>query len=285
MCVNPHDDATDREPVGRTCVWCGQRPVTREHLVAQWLGRLIAATWPHPDGCRQWTRFTGPDKAQRENAFRKNTLEVVVRAVCARCNNGWMSQLEARTQPTLRRLICGEVHQLTPTAQAAVALWCAKFTALMNAYEPNAVVHDEDDLESISIDGHAPAGQLIRIAYVAYPAQTPLVLNVTTGHIIPIEEAEAGGQLRTGPPNGYLATVAFGHFAFCVAGGPAFRNISRWRRPPTYPMTIWPPAPKPHRWPPEQPRIEDHTDLIAFHEAVYPAPEERQRLLRNQGST
>ena len=106
------DDSDDHlVPSGRECVWCGQRPVTREHLVPQWLARLMAETWPHPYGYQQWTRFTGPDKQQRERAFRKTTLEVVVKSVCAGRNGGWMAQLESRCGPIITRLVRGE-HRL-----------------------------------------------------------------------------------------------------------------------------------------------------------------------------
>jgi len=60
-------------------------------------------------------------------------LRLKARVVCARCNNRWMSRLEAAAQPILRTLIRGLPSSLTPDNQETLAAWSVK-TAYMFRY-------------------------------------------------------------------------------------------------------------------------------------------------------
>src|SRR5688572_1073913 len=80
-----------------TCAFCGRNdsPLTREHVFADW----IAREFPGPD----FTTFY-PETGQK-GYFSKNRFHMVIRKVCERCNNGWMSRLEGETKPILLPLM------------------------------------------------------------------------------------------------------------------------------------------------------------------------------------
>ncbi len=61
-----------------------------------------------------------------------DTLDMVARVVCERCNTGWMSDLEIAAKPLLLPLLRGNLHVLDGPSQRVVAAWAVK-TALAMA--------------------------------------------------------------------------------------------------------------------------------------------------------
>jgi hypothetical protein len=97
----------------RSCVFCGARPVTREHVIPRWLTRML----PSGDTLR----------------------EMVVREVCAGCNHGWLHDLErsfrAVMQPALGQTVYG--ISLGQGSQTVVATWAVKTWALAELARPD----------------------------------------------------------------------------------------------------------------------------------------------------
>lgn len=111
----------------RWCVFCHENQVTREHVWPQW----AAALFPIPPG-RTFTQERISSSGQRA-LHAAPSIEVKVRRVCAKCNNGWMSRLETAASPYLRPMFAGQPQALDCRAQALVACWAVK-TALMFQY-------------------------------------------------------------------------------------------------------------------------------------------------------
>jgi hypothetical protein len=112
----------------RQCVFCGGRPTTREHVWPAWarphIAEAEADTQPHhrwviqdehPDVHHKWD--------QPANSMTAN-------AVCAACNNGWMSRLEQAAQPILESMLGGRGRVLHQSGQRTLAAWALK-TAMM----------------------------------------------------------------------------------------------------------------------------------------------------------
>jgi hypothetical protein len=53
-------------------------------------------------------------------------FDVVVRDVCADCNNGWMSALESQAQPILTPMLRDQPRALTAVEQHIIATWATK---------------------------------------------------------------------------------------------------------------------------------------------------------------
>jgi hypothetical protein len=130
-----------RVPV-RRCAFCGlSGRMTKEHVWPQWLRQLAGELEP--------VRFAHTAGFERSaaDAFREirtvtvqqpgSVLNLVARAVCARCNSGWMSRLEERVRPLLLGLVeaayTGAPLVLAPAQAAAVAAWAVK-TAWMREF-------------------------------------------------------------------------------------------------------------------------------------------------------
>ena len=59
-----------------------------------------------------------------------------VKAVCQRCNNGWMADLEARAERILAPLLRGEPTALHPRHQKVLATWAVKTALVMSHLRP-----------------------------------------------------------------------------------------------------------------------------------------------------
>jgi hypothetical protein len=103
------------------CVFCGERNVTKEHVIPKWVGEVL----PKKAGS-EW-RHT-----ERERSWATDHVNFTVKRVCARCNNGWMDHdIERPARPILTRMIHGEDDiTLTPALQERVAAWTVKTHAM-----------------------------------------------------------------------------------------------------------------------------------------------------------
>lgn len=110
--------------LARQCVFCGSTSdLSREHVLPDWLTQIgldlepsIHQAGPLNTVPRQWS---------------SKPFTTTVRMVCANCNNGWLSQLEATARPVIAPLIRGESRRLPFDDQAVIAAWTCK-TALVS---------------------------------------------------------------------------------------------------------------------------------------------------------
>lgn len=114
----------------RSCVFCGGRPLTREHIWPEW---IISSVRKH----------LGPAPVQvarlNDDPYVVPELNATVKVVCAGCNNGWMSELETRVRPALEPMILGRLPvALTPVMQAMLARWAFKTAVMIDLFKPSA---------------------------------------------------------------------------------------------------------------------------------------------------
>lgn len=113
--------------MARTCAFCGKGELTKEHLFAKW-GRDIF----HSQRVGTVFKFERSESVLWSYGG-SSALEQTVKAFCAKCNNGWMSQLEVKAskimRPMLRAEIIGPVT-MRYTQQAIASSWALK-TALV----------------------------------------------------------------------------------------------------------------------------------------------------------
>jgi hypothetical protein len=81
--------------MARECIFCGERANSREDVWPCWMTRRFVA----PGTMEQ---EHGPDL--RMTSRRVDRPELVVKRVCEKCNNGWMSRLQAQGKPIIERL-------------------------------------------------------------------------------------------------------------------------------------------------------------------------------------
>lgn len=197
-----------KKPTSRVCVFCGGSPLTREHVLPQWLKPLVPFEDKTGIGLGGGRRRTIPIPPSERTA----------RAFCESCNTGWMSDLEGITQPILTPLILGhpEPHQLDVSALETIALWAAK-TVLTCQFvnPPNRRYVPQAACRWMGEHQSPPPGTRVWIAphvgdiWAAFYALEPV--GLWTVHQVP--EVDEHGRLKV---NSYTATLGLGHLLIHV---------------------------------------------------------------------
>lgn len=118
----------------KECIFCGGKPLTKEHIWPRWLRPYIVRDQKHYYSSRQIVH-----EARSESARKKwggDPRDRTVRIVCRACNGGWMSQLQIRAKPLIMQLINGATKQLSTQDQRILAFWCAMCTMTAEFLEP-----------------------------------------------------------------------------------------------------------------------------------------------------
>lgn len=252
-------------------MFCGETRRTVEHLIPEWLSKLIAREFGNGDPIDVTYRFTDRSGDVTERSYGSMRAQVKVRQVCQRCNGGWMSRMESAAKPIMTPMVTGQRTRLELEQQVVLSHWAAKTVVMIQQFESSAVVFGEGDIAEVA-NGSAPRGFHIRLGFRP-EFREPIDILVSSAHVISVAEAaaarSAGQSLRVGEPNNFLATFAFGGLAVAVAGGPGIRRDERWVTGGEQPLMIWPPSPSGISWPPVQPLIKTKAELHAFHQAIY----------------
>jgi hypothetical protein len=134
------------KPPGK-CIFCGGGNLSKEHFWPEWASALLP-NYPINQHVEQLFTFTevtklnGPPKVRSKPG---NLWTKKIRAVCASCNNGWMSNLETAVQPILTPLIATRPHTLTVNSMNVLAKWIAlKIMVGEHNHPKNAVTLIED---------------------------------------------------------------------------------------------------------------------------------------------
>ncbi len=220
--------------MARTCVFCNENGVTREHAWPDWLNSILRDregwTFTHSDEdrgiARQWT---GP------------RLDQTVRRVCGTCNGGWMSQLEADTKPIIVPMILGRNVRLDSFQQELLRRWAYK-TILMLALASETSPIPTSHYSWFYEHRDPPPSVNLRMAMYAGTRWT----NYFRNQALAVE----GGDLEPTYPNGYYATVVVGRLTFQALGHHGLDAISVGHRAPGAFLQIWPARGHDLRWPP-----------------------------------
>jgi hypothetical protein len=70
-------------------------------------------------------------KGLRKWEFFSNKVDLTVRCVCAKCNSGWMSNLENEIKPILTEMLHGREVRLTRDNQRRLCIWAIKTVMVM----------------------------------------------------------------------------------------------------------------------------------------------------------
>src|SRR5436309_2754018 len=105
---------------GRTCIFCGWRGVSNEHIVAKRFRNLFQV----PENGMPLLRGTG--EPGRVHMWQGPIFGAQVKRVCRRCNNGWMRAMDDQVEGPLSRMMTGQRCELTEEQQIAIAAWSVR---------------------------------------------------------------------------------------------------------------------------------------------------------------
>jgi hypothetical protein len=107
-----------------TCVFCGDRGLTKGHVWPDWLGRVLPTTATHHEQeigkfCTFEPKVPGPAYSKRLRQGQARSRKP--RNTCLACNTGWMSTIENVAMPYMERLIQNAPFLLNTFGQRQVA--------------------------------------------------------------------------------------------------------------------------------------------------------------------
>lgn len=146
----------------KNCIFCDDFVDSKEHVWSKWMHYLLRTTKNGKYNRRTTTRT--PDGLTSTSGPLEKSGEVFniqVRAVCKKCNNGWMSQLESQVRPFLESMIVGKVTIISPEQQLSLARWCAQKFIVMEHASNNAALTPKFD--RIALKNQSKIPQYFRI--------------------------------------------------------------------------------------------------------------------------
>jgi len=227
----------------RQCIFCQERASTKEDVWPLWLTKRF----PSFNASGMEAERGGRDLG---NWRIKTTKLLPVRCVCAECNNGWMSQLEAQVKPLIESILDDQMRALDISSQAVISVWVVKTAMTLEALYPDRMwFYTNDQRRNLRIGS-------------AIPERTSVWLAKCVDHHNIYSEAKdhwtAPGQNEA---HAYATTIAFGSLALQVVSLKPTTNLPKeieitydvskgpWEEVLTQ---VWPITPYPKHWPSRQ---------------------------------
>jgi hypothetical protein len=108
----------------RRCIFCDEHAkLTKEHLWSKWTRQLVQRDSLKHEYAIQVFNIDGIDRTVKTIAGDARSRGL--RAVCEKCNSGWMGSIEEWAKPSLVPLIKGTGAFLNRDNQRAIATWIA----------------------------------------------------------------------------------------------------------------------------------------------------------------
>lgn len=225
--------------MGRTCVFCGGTPLTREHVFPRWLAGVL----PEQD---QWRAqdlvvvggesITSTDLPITTREMGQRFTDSTVARVCASCNHGWMNDLEEASRSVVTALIRGDKTSVSIEQAKSLAFWVAKTCVMAQLTHTESAATPPSDYHHMHRERTPP------------PAMKMWALNIDTAdwgvrmHHFGILVGNQSKLEFSQPCNTYSTTIGLGHVAFCVMAttSESLPLLSLDDIPPLKAVHLWP---------------------------------------------
>ena len=212
----------------KNCIFCGARPLSKEHIWSKWTYELFPqrSDWRHE---RVVFKSSPDDRIARlaaNRSFQGDVSTVKVRAVCAeKCNNGWMSRLEARAKPVLTKLISGSACRLTTNDQELIAAWISMKVLVLEFGTSVGPISSAENRTRVMTHAVPPPRWHIWIAmHEAKQWRSGFMRNAAGVTLVP-KGAPRPPRLE-GPQNTQFILLGIGHLLFVIFSSHVVENIS-----------------------------------------------------------
>jgi hypothetical protein len=227
------------------CIFCGDKPVTREHVFPQWLNGVL----PQQQEWRaqERARIFRPGSARRtqlsipRRRVGKPLTDTQVKVVCRACNNGWMNDIEEQARLCLIPMIRGSSCLIDPRSAASVATWAVKTTMMLEITDLASQAHHTPDYDWVWRERLPPPGTRVWAGLLADTEDWGI-------------RAQHWGLLYGGanidlPCNSHQTTIGLHHVLLVVVGS----RVEGFPYPPLGQVAplirLWP-GPSAIPWPP-----------------------------------
>jgi hypothetical protein len=242
----------------RACIFCRRTPLTGEHLWPDWLGRELEIREPFSIRIEQ----EKDGLETRDISFEAPPFDQQVRAVCEKCNSGWMARMEEEAKPMLWPLIHAEGRRLDRDEQRVLARWALLKACVFDEVHPEARVVPEAHRQHLYEHKDPPANGLW-VLLATYEAQE-LRHYASQGLLF----GEGAGRAPTAPTV-YFVTITVGALVVQVIGSLvpslSFGGVP-YLADELGVVEIWPTSPCIEF---EQRRVMTHDTMVGFTKLLY----------------
>ncbi len=112
-------------PTLRPCIFCGRHDgLSKEHIWPEWMAAYLPIAAPNAHVSEVHSGIPKQPSVLQRRSERPGPVHTKkVRAVCRRCNNGWMSELEARAKLPLLRILTSQDLKIVSEQSSTLATW------------------------------------------------------------------------------------------------------------------------------------------------------------------
>jgi hypothetical protein len=110
----------------RLCLFCGRPAGSKEHIIAQWIGRSLSDVGLPGVVISFRHEWANPEAGLKLRKKRAKGTAYTTRAFCGDCNNGWMADLEESVKPILEPMLHGRPGLLDAAKRKTLAFWVTK---------------------------------------------------------------------------------------------------------------------------------------------------------------
>jgi hypothetical protein len=153
----PHGKKQIRHKIAGKCIFCGLGNLSKEHIWPQWAAAMLR-TNSGPYGRELIVNTAGHKTIRHDKKERPGHITTVkVRAVCAKCNNEWMSAIEVAAKPVAIPMMLGKPLTLDRTMQTALVNWLVLKLMVMEQTNRSDATFSSHDREQFLVNRTVPA--------------------------------------------------------------------------------------------------------------------------------
>jgi hypothetical protein len=152
------------------CIFCGKSPLTNAHIFRRgWMDGLV------PGAARFRNRHirTEPGAEPHDKSWPAKQADVQVKAVCARCNDGWMDKLDHAAEDMFATAAAQgrDAVVASPIDRCTLARWCTLIAVLADQGQASPRVGSEVHAQLYA--GDLPAGVRVWLVRTEPPVGDP----------------------------------------------------------------------------------------------------------------
>lgn len=236
--------------------------ISKEHLWSDWLDPLLPLGREHPNHSQIKLKFSHSPEGVLEvspssSKHRGPSNSRKLRIVCAKCNGGWMSEIEMAAKEVMTDLILGRSTVITVDQQNALCQWIML----------KAIIGEYTDLPMMAI---SEADKMFLKNNRAIPPNWKIWIgNFLGGEREWLQKySHTGGKIHmAGEPvpsllNGQTTTFVINELFMHAASMPPI-PLADWM-PSRALLQIWPSSAQDIKWPPELPISDIDAPAIAY---------------------
>lgn len=240
----------------KPCLFCSNRRNSDEHIFAVWVNETLGVDRTHPQAHRTWSYEQSPaDPLTFQGSVKVRHGPVGSRrdrSICKKCNNGWMSALEADVGSFARPMLVGESVVLDEHQRAVLATWLEKTAIIWERVDRKKPVSTSAQREQLRLTRQALWTTEIWVGLNSGPDLTAMD-NYGVAAGIMLRRSELA-RLR---PNFRLTLLTIGRLLalVCFRTGPEVSVQHRAQAPEFQRrlLPLWPTTGRSLAWPPAGP--------------------------------